>query len=118
MRRREFISIACGAVAGLPLAARAQQQARPVLGFLRLSTASRTQHLLDAFHRGLGELGFVDGQNVAIEYRWADSPDQLPTLSADLVRRQVAVIVANYVVRSHYLSNSVLDKLAQTLITR
>jgi len=94
MRRREFISIACGAVAGLPLAARAQQQARPVLGFLRLSTASRTQHLLDAFHRGLGELGFVDGQNVAIEYRWADSPDQLPTLSADLVRRQVAVIVA------------------------
>ena len=94
MRRREFISIACGAVAGLPLAARAQQPARPVLGFLRLSTASRTQHLLDAFHRGLGELGFVDGQNVAIEYRWADSPDQLPALSADLVRRQVAVIVA------------------------
>jgi putative ABC transport system substrate-binding protein len=94
MRRREFISIACGAVAGLPLAARAQQQARPVLGFLRVSTASRTQHLLDAFHRGLGELGFVDGQNVAIEYRWADSLDQLPALTADLVRRQVAVIVA------------------------
>ena len=93
MRRREFISIACGAMAGLPLAARAQQ-ARPVIGFLRLSTASRTQHLLDAFHRGLGELGFADGQNVAIEYRWADSLDQLPALTADLVRRQVAAIVA------------------------
>ena len=93
MRRREFISIACGAMAGLPLAARAQQ-AKPVIGFLRLSTASRTQHLLDAFHRGLGELGFVDGQNVAIEYRWADSLDQLPALTADLVRRQVAAIVA------------------------
>jgi putative ABC transport system substrate-binding protein len=67
----------------------------PVIGFLRVTTAVSAVHLLAAFRRGLGELGFVEGQNVTIEYRWADNqPERLPELAADLVRRQVAVIAA------------------------
>jgi putative ABC transport system substrate-binding protein len=67
----------------------------PVIGFLRITTATSAVHLLAAFRQGLGELGFVEGQNVAIEYRWADNqPDRLPALAADLVRREAAVIAA------------------------
>jgi putative ABC transport system substrate-binding protein len=94
MRRREVIALLGGAAASWPIAARAQQAAVPVVGFLRNTIAAPFAHLVTELGKGLSEEGFVEGRNVIIEQRWGDNqPDRLPGLAADLVRRKAAVIV-------------------------
>jgi putative ABC transport system substrate-binding protein len=96
VRRREFIkAIISSAAATWPFATPAQQIAMPVIGFVNSGSPGPYQHLVAGFHQGLKEVGYVDGQNVTIEYRWADGHyDRLPAMVADLIRRQVNVIAA------------------------
>src|SRR6185369_4969607 len=96
MRRRKFITLLGGAAAGWPLAVRAQQPTMPVVGFMSTLSPENISGPVAGFHQGLRETGYREGQNLTIEYRWAQGHyDRLPELAADLVRRRVAVLVAS-----------------------
>jgi ABC-type uncharacterized transport system substrate-binding protein len=95
MRRRTFISLLGGAAVAWPLAAHAQQPATPVIGFMSTRSPEESEYQLEAFRRGLKDGGYVEGQNVAIEFRWARGQyDRLPEMAAELVSRRVSVLTA------------------------
>lgn len=96
MRRRDFIALSGAAIVAGTVDVRAQQSPKPVIGFLRVTSAANAANLVAAFRQGLNDAGFVDGQNITVEYRWADGQDdRLPALAADLINRQVAVIIGH-----------------------
>ena len=111
MKRRDFVALLGGGAVAWPMAVNAQQPAMSVVGLLRSTTAAPFEHVVTAFRNGLSEEGFIEGRNVVIEQRWANNQrDQLPGLAADLVRRQVAVIVCSGIHRQtrHHFPPAVL----------
>jgi len=95
MERRRFLRVLCATAAASPLATLAQRPTMPFIGFLNTGSPKERTHLVEAFRQGLKEAGYIDGKDVAIEYRWADGHyERLPSLASELVRRQVAVIAA------------------------